>query len=462
MHTRSSAALTAALWVTAAAAAGPPMIEAQRGAIDRAIDPANFSGCLWTAEYCDHQSPVPRAGITGTSTTLISNGPSSNRIDLVIVGDGYTATELTTYASHAQRGVDDLFSTSPFNTYHELFNVHRVNVISNESGVDNDPTQGISRDTALGMSFWCGGTERLLCVGTGLANSAAQNAPDVDQVFAVANSTKYGGAGYPSSNVGTYSGGNSSAPQIAIHELGHSLGNLADEYAYGGPAVYSGAEPTARNVSIYNAAEQSAHDIKWSHWLGVNATDFDGLVSAYEGGQYSSQGIYRPSSNSMMRSLGREFNLPSVEALIIEMWKIVSPIDAHSSNQHPVTRFDTLEVHPAKSFLTISWYLGDDYVGGGPTLNLSAVNLPASASTLSVTVTDNTPLVRDEAARQLYMKQRVTWTIEALAADLSADGSVNAADLAILLAAWGTTAADLTNDGTTSAADLAILLASWG
>ncbi len=48
------------------------------------------------------------------------------------------------------------------------------------------------------------------------------------------------------------------------------------------------------------------------------------------------------------------------------------------------------------------------------------------------------------------------------AADLNADGQVTAADLALLLGAWGTGAADLNGDGVTNASDLAALLGSWG
>jgi hypothetical protein len=47
-------------------------------------------------------------------------------------------------------------------------------------------------------------------------------------------------------------------------------------------------------------------------------------------------------------------------------------------------------------------------------------------------------------------------------ADLDGNGSVNAADLAILLGGWGTTAGDINGDGTTNAADLAELLGAWG
>jgi 1,4-alpha-glucan branching enzyme len=48
------------------------------------------------------------------------------------------------------------------------------------------------------------------------------------------------------------------------------------------------------------------------------------------------------------------------------------------------------------------------------------------------------------------------------ATDLNCDGSVNAADLSILLGAWGTSGpGDLTGDGAVNAADLSILLGAW-
>jgi hypothetical protein len=45
--------------------------------------------------------------------------------------------------------------------------------------------------------------------------------------------------------------------------------------------------------------------------------------------------------------------------------------------------------------------------------------------------------------------------------DLDRDGDVDAADLALLLSAWGESAGDINGDGTTDAADLSILLGAW-
>lgn len=46
--------------------------------------------------------------------------------------------------------------------------------------------------------------------------------------------------------------------------------------------------------------------------------------------------------------------------------------------------------------------------------------------------------------------------------DFDGDQAVTAADLGILLGAWGTDAGDVNGDGTTDAADLALLLGAWG
>jgi len=457
---RTSCAIAIAL-ITPALAGAQPLVASKWGDQRAPRDHANSARCRWLGAIRAGESPA-RGGVPGVSTTLVSTGDPANRIDLVVVGDGYTTGELGLYAEHAQRGVDDLFAIAPFDEYAPLFNVHRVDVISNESGVSGDPTSDVSRDTALQMRFWCGGTERLLCLNTLLARQAADNAPEWDQIFAVANSTKYGGAGYPSQEIGTYSGGNSAAPQVAIHELGHALGDLADEYTYGGPSEYTGPEPSARNASIFDADTMDALNVKWSAWLGVDDPGFDGLVDTFEGANYSPLGIYRPSGNSMMRNLGREFNLPSAEGLIIEMWKIVRPIDLHSANSLPVARDAVLEVQTVAPFLEIRWTLDGAPVGEGAALDLSEVDAPIAGAQIEVEVVDPTPLVRDETARELYMTQRVRWTLRGHPADFTADGGVDEQDLAVILALWGDPEADISGDGECDAFDLSILLAAWG
>src|SRR4051812_11438681 len=178
--------------------------------------------------------------LSAAVTTVLNNGPASNRIDLAVVGDGFTQTQLPTFAADVQTFIKGFFNEAPLSSYKSFFNVHQVDVVSNVSGVSGDPTSGVTRNTPLSMSFWTDGIERLLGVDTAAAKQIAQSAPGHDQTIAIANSNKYGGAGYPSEDVLTFAGGNASAVEIVKHEFGHSFGDLADEYGYGGPTNWPG------------------------------------------------------------------------------------------------------------------------------------------------------------------------------------------------------------------------------
>ncbi len=358
-------------------------------------------------------------------TTVIDNGPTANRIDLVLVGDGYTAAELRTYADHVDNLLSTFFGESPLDAYSTFFNVHRVDVISNESGVDHDPTEGIFRDTALDMRFFCSDTERLLCVNVGKALTAAAEAPDVDQVLALANSTKYGGAGYPSSDLGTLSGGNSSAIQIGLHEFGHSFADLADEYDYGDDPTYTGPEPDAPNVSIYDAAAMAGRRTKWHRWLD------EPNVDTFEGAMYHKFGIYRPTNNSKMQSLNRPFRQVNVEQFVLGAYETVRPIDDATPpgtyQQDTVFFVDPVVLNldaPATHSLDVQWSLDGDPIAGavGTTLDAASlgpvfgITLPPGTYTLAVEVVDATDLVRDEAQRDLLMTDQRSWTLEVVVA----------------------------------------------
>jgi len=385
------------------------------------------------------------AGQVASVTTLLDNGPSSRRIDLVFVGDGYTAANLPAYGTHVLSALNALLAQEPFATYSTFFNVHRVDVISNESGVDNDPTQGIYRDTAMDMAFWCGGMERLLCVSVSKAFAYAASAPQADQVFAVANSTKYGGAGYTSSDLATFSGGNTYRSYLAIHELAHGLGNLADEYDYADGSRYSGPEIAGPNVSILDAASMAAAGTKWAPWLGASASGYDGPVGAYEGANYYVYGIYRPSFDSMMRGINRPFNLPSAENLILEFYAIVSPIDTSGVvGGGPVDAYSVVYVDPVNPVghsLDIQWSVDGTPVPGATQESLQVapviglLGLSPGNHALSVRVTDNTPLVRNETARATRMTATRSWVMQVApwvgVEDPGSGGAANSVQLAI-------------------------------
>ena len=242
------------------------------------------------------------------------HGPSESRFDLVFIGDGYTKGQQGLFRQHVAAGVRRMFEVEPFRGYRGQFNIWQVNVVSAESGVDNDPQPGVRRNTALDMYFWCDNIERLLCVNETKASQYAAAAPDVDQVVALANTTKYGGAG---GSVATASGGHASSTDVVVHELGHSIGGLADEYENG---TCDPREPREPNATTRTAEQLSAGREKWYRWLGQPSPD-GGVVGTYEGARYCTSGMYRPSPNSVMRTLGQPFNPPGTEAMIAGFYR---------------------------------------------------------------------------------------------------------------------------------------------
>lgn len=255
--------------------------------------------------YAPPDAQDRRAAAAAEVVAIQNTGPSSARFDLVIVGDGYTASEMELLRSHAEAQWNGIAATEPWDRHRGSVNVWLVNVVSNESGVDNDPSEGINRDTALDMHFFCGGIERLLCLDEAKAQSFARQAPEVEAILAVGNTTKYGGAGYPS--LATVSGGNVHAARIAIHELAHSVGGLADEY-YDPGTTYSGGEPSEPNVTTDPSGS------RWASYEGQSTPD-GGVIGAYQGGRYFEYGLYRPSEDSLMRNIDKPFNLIGLDVM---------------------------------------------------------------------------------------------------------------------------------------------------
>ena len=164
-------------------------------------------------------------------TTLIQdNGPSSNRLDIVVLGDGYTAAELGAYAADVDTLMQQVIATAPYDEYQPYINVHRIDVTSNESGADH-PEIDEFVDTALGATYFCASIQRLICVDfaavTAVLNaSVALDGRDI--VLVLVNDPEYGGSGGAYAVVST----NVSAAEIMLHEIGHSFGFLADEYEF--------------------------------------------------------------------------------------------------------------------------------------------------------------------------------------------------------------------------------------
>lgn len=361
------------------------------------------------AEGSSRVSPPPFA-----STTLRRTGSSGNRIDLVIVGDGYTTAELGKFARDANRAQQFFFRDAFIREFANYFNVYRVDVVSNESGVDNDPSLGVQRDTALDMEFFCADIERLLCVNQDKTLNAANNAPAADQILVLGNSSKYGGAGYPGGKISTASSDNGGSLDIAVHEFGHTFGELADEY--GGSGAYSGPEPIELNVSKLNSNQLKGQNRKWHRWVGRSG------VGTFSGGGQFDSGLFRPTSNSKMRSLGRPWDAVNNELLIHKLYQSVRPVDSFFPSNGELrrdTEYSVSALKPNGRELAIQWWVDGKLVKSG-TATFSGMELPQDndGHTLAVRVFDPTEAVLDESARQRYMTFEHIWKTDALKPEL--------------------------------------------
>lgn len=340
--------------------------------------------------------------------TIIDNGPVSNRIDIVLVGDGYTRNQIPQYEIDAQKIADQFLNEEPLRSYESYFNVHRVDVVSNQSGVTNDPSQGVRKSTALGMNYWCSGIDRMLCANIQSVKQYAANAPQADQILAIANSTKHGGAGYWNDGVGTLAARNSASIETAIHEFGHTFGKLGDEYEYAGSSTSECLSKS--NGSTVDALRMLQDKTKWFRWLDL------GHINSFKGTCYSTGG-YRPTANSKMRTLGLPFYEVNAEQLILSIYKKVKPIDS-ATEPGTYARNRILRVVPMQPVghnLDVRWYHNNvEIPAAAQKLNFSVASLGVKSGefTISVKVTDLTTRVRDENQRRTLMTETRSWKIQ--------------------------------------------------
>ncbi|MFI7385045.1 M64 family metallopeptidase [Streptomyces sp. NPDC049813] len=360
------------------------------------------------------QAPALAPGATGV-TALQRTGPADGRLDLVIVGDGYTADQQGDFAQDAQAKLDAIFAIEPYKSYRGLFNFWLVNAVSNQSGVSGDPTADVVKSTAVSSYFFCSDTERLLCVDEKKVDAYAQQAPASDIVFVIANSTKYGGAGYSGlsstaghTGIATMSSDNDRSYLIGAHELGHSIGLLADEYQYDGYGTYPGAEPAEPNTSKQTAAEMGSTRSKWYRWLG-QSDPAGGTVGTYEGAGYYEYGIYRPTQNSIMRALDTDvFNLPGREAMIAGFYRAADLVTAAGP-----LRVDVAPLAKGLADVRIRWYVDGVEVPGAAgrhSLQPASLRLRAGPHRVTATAVDHTRALRDPSARRTT-KTTLTWTL---------------------------------------------------
>lgn len=238
---------------------------------------------------------------------LVDGGPSGDKVDIAILGDGYDQNETHKLRGDTERLLGALFNTEPFKGRKRDFNVRLVETISNESGVD-EPREGKYRNSILGFSYNAFDISRyMLGFSNKIMRDIAGNVP-YDAVIVIVNSKRYGGGGI----FNLYSNGcsdNEFDAYVFVHEFGHSFAALGDEY-YSSEVAYNdlypkGMEPWEPNIT----ALLDTANVKWGDLIRAgtpvptpNDSLYDGVVGAFEGAGYSAKGLYRPCRDCIMFS----------------------------------------------------------------------------------------------------------------------------------------------------------------
>jgi hypothetical protein len=259
---------------------------------------------------------------------VVDNGPSDLLLNIVLVAEGFQEGDLPEFARYAQQFADRLFSTAPFTEARCGINIFRVDVSSTHTGAD-DPVEcggsGTKPSTYFDASYCAWGIRRGISVDEGsVINVVRQFIPQWHLIIVLVNSQIWGGMGGQIAKSSVSPGWE----DIAIHEMGHSLFGLADEYEYlQGCGIDTDhnewpsflgirIEPGEPNITIWT----DRNGLKWRDLVSASTaipttsnadcTVCDpqpspvpaGTVGTFEGaGTYHCK-VYRPEFNCMMRN----------------------------------------------------------------------------------------------------------------------------------------------------------------
>ena len=240
------------------------------------------------------------------SFDVLISGSSDSCVDIVILPEGYTESDMGRFISDCNEFAQVLFSFEPYSKYKNRFNIRGILAPSPESGNDI-PADSLWAKTLLNSSFYTFDSERYcMTYDYKSVRDLASNAP-YDQIYILVNSGKYGGGAiynYYSMSVNS----NKNAAKIFIHELGHGFAGLGDEY-YNSAEAYNDFYPLDVEPWEPNLTTLVNFNSKWPHLISKKIpipTPADkkylNQTGVFEGGGYVAKGVYRPANDCLMNT----------------------------------------------------------------------------------------------------------------------------------------------------------------
>ncbi len=336
--------------------------------------------------------------------TILNNGDPGKMIDLLIMGDGYAAADTAKFRQDVLSNVIGYLmnSISPFKEYQKYFNVHILQLISEESGIDHpELNPPVYRNTFLDATYNYNNLARLIGCNTQKVYAAADSAfPEYDKIIVLINDDAYGGSG---GNIAiAYTGYYGS--KVLAHEFGHSFGGLLDEYLYtNGPGYVQGCN-----------CDNDASDPLWKIWIEAGTQG----VGMFDGCSYNN--YFRPTYNGCMMNILKDTYCPICREAIVKninirvnVIKSCSPADSvqktYLSSKLPL--FVDYLIENNENLVT-SWYIDYKLISGwyGTTYEFSSDT--SGIFSVAAVVSDTTSFVLNDP--KYDMLDYAEWTINVL------------------------------------------------
>jgi hypothetical protein len=325
----------------------------------------------------------------------------------VIAGDGFTSAELPELRKAALELAREMLNAPELATHSAVWNVHVLEAASRESGVDDSAT-GKFVNTAFDGSLGCGSNSRVACVDWDkLDATLLRQAAPAAQLTVILNTPDYVGS---SNSSGIIVSRNVHAARITVHEMGHRVADLADEYVDAvvaeewRPYYFEGRFP---NVTTVTDPQQ----VPWRHWLADAATE----VGLYEGAFYVQNGFYRPKQDSFMRTLEAPIGQVNAEAWLRAQYRALPPLSEVSPAVPQVRglageslEFSVVSVWP-RAAVSLRWFVDGIEVPGSRDASRYRFDSDGGVHEVEVRACDATGRIRATDAREAQASH--TWKV---------------------------------------------------
>ena len=312
----------------------------------------------YAPEADDRSSPNAFLGVR----CMHDERPSARRIDVALMGDGYTLDHQDRFDKDAVGHLKVFLGEPVYDAYEPYFNFWKFNLASKDTGVDEVERLPVDEEEAERQArrrkkrpireF----STALDCKAAGPQGQVMANPRrvwhylsylDVNDALAIVFAKK-GELGMGGMGIAT------TGPKgVVVHEFGHAFGGLLDEYA-NNPGEPFGVVESANTTT-------NRQNPPWKHFLEARIPG----VGVYEGAATYQQGVWRPAPSCAMNTGGSRYCPVCREATVLMIYTYVSPIDVVRPPTGEIVlgeegwpAFGVLPMQPNTHRLEVEFFLG--------------------------------------------------------------------------------------------------------